>query len=519
MKRLFSFLLFALFAFCACDNGRPIDEKSQTLRINFVNGDPPSLHPHVGIDIRACTVQKAVFEGLMRLDSNGMPQPAAASSVEISPDRLTYTFTLRPHKWSNGESVTAFDFERTWKAAMLPNSDCRRAECFYPIKNAEKIKCGELSIEEVGIRALDASTLVVELENPTPYFLDLTAAPLFSPVYDEDEEPTIFNGAFIVDSWKREKMLCLVPNPHYWDRGSVKLHAIEVSMVQDPRTVLALFEEGSLDLTGDPFSPIPLEAKPGLLSQDLIKSKEVARTYNIYCNTDHSVLKNAKLRRALAMAINRRDLTDHVIFGQIPFRSPIPRCHSLVEETTFYQDGDLTKAKALFHEALEELGVTLAEFPPLVLQDSNQMEFRVIDQTVQRAWEEAFGIEVRLENNEVNILVSNLYKRNYQLAGCPRSALFNDPMYHLSFYRYGDSLVNWSGWDDKEYQDLLTLAETTPDSSVRNQALLRAEKILLEEMPVIPVYVHNYHYLQKEELDGVLFTDLGYLDFKHARFN
>jgi oligopeptide transport system substrate-binding protein len=239
MKPLYiGFLLVALifsgcYFFCKKigNKGNTVKETS-CLRINFQEGDPSSLHPHLGLDLRSHAVETALYEGLVRVDSDGTIIPTGAEKISISPSQKTYTFRLRPMQWSNGEEVTAFHFENAWKKALSPQSICARSDLFYPIKNAEKAKKGEVPVEEIGVQALDSKTLVVELENPAPYFLDLLFSPIFSPLYDDSLEPSVFNGPFIISTWKRKESLELVANPYYWDKENVRLQRIHISLVE-----------------------------------------------------------------------------------------------------------------------------------------------------------------------------------------------------------------------------------------------------------------------------------------------
>ena len=176
--KLSKFLLVAgimasctLFFFLSKEKGQHKEKFSQHLRVNLSEGDPTSLHPHLAADIRSRILGKALFEGLTRLTPKGKGELAAAEKVDVNDSFTRYVFSIRPHEWSNGEPVTAYQFEKSWKQAIHPDSICARGDLFYIIKNAKKAKRNELSLENVGIQALDEKTLVVELEHPAPYFL------------------------------------------------------------------------------------------------------------------------------------------------------------------------------------------------------------------------------------------------------------------------------------------------------------------------------------------------------------
>ncbi|MGE5196178.1 MAG: ABC transporter substrate-binding protein, partial [Anaerolineae bacterium] len=185
------------------------------LRINLQEGDPLSLHPHQSVEVRCLALQKALFEGLTRNNEKDQIELAAAEKVEVSPEQTVYTFTLRPHLWSNGKPVTAYHFENAWKKALSPTEICFRPEFFYVIKNARAAKLGTLPLDQVGLKAIDERTLRVELEHPAPYFLNLVSNPMFSPLFDHEKEPKVFNGPFLLKTWQRNVALELISNPGY----------------------------------------------------------------------------------------------------------------------------------------------------------------------------------------------------------------------------------------------------------------------------------------------------------------
>ncbi len=233
------------------------------MTINLQEGEPHSLNPYVGVDLRSRCIYLGLFEPLMRKNSQGILEFAAAKSLEIDPTQKIYTFHIRPHFWSNGAPVTSSHFANAWRYALSPSSYCIRSDLFYSIKNGEKVKKGELPLEDLKIFTPDEQTLVVELDHPTPFFLDLTATSFFSPLYAIAEaEPKIFNGPFIVGDHVPDQKLTFVQNPHYWDADSIQLQEIYFTMVRDPMTALAMYEKGDLDVVGDPFSSLPLDAIP-----------------------------------------------------------------------------------------------------------------------------------------------------------------------------------------------------------------------------------------------------------------
>ncbi|MCB1181332.1 MAG: peptide ABC transporter substrate-binding protein [Chlamydiia bacterium] len=487
------------------------------LRLNLQEGDPATLHPHRGLSLQCVSLEKALYEGLTRLNHEGIPDLALAKAYEVSPCKTIYTFYLRESKWSNGANVTAHHFEAAWKEALKPDADCLRSEFFYPIKHAQKAKEGKLSLDAVGVTAADDYTLVVVLENPTPYFLELTSAPLYSPLYDATVvEPTVFNGPFQIKIWERENHLCLTKNPYYWDSQSVLIEGIDVAMVKDPETALAMYEQDAIDCVGDPFGTLPFDVLPHYAALGSLKKHQVSRVYWLVFNTEEFPFNSVNMRKAISYAIDRTSLSEHVLFDQTPHMSPVPVSFSRLNENRIDHQLNHRLANAHFEMALEEFGLTRETFPCLILSSPNTPGDRKISATLQRFLEKTLEIKVKLRGGELKSYLTDLYQHNFEFGGSLKSALYGDPLYFLLFFRQKNERINWSAWEDKRYQELLELAQSTAEQDEREVYLIEAEKILVDQMPATSLYVQNYFYLEHERVKGIYFTHLGYVDFKHV---
>lgn len=520
MKHLFQLgLLLSLLASCdsRCKEAKNATPLHQTLRINFQDGDLPSTHPHIGIDYRIRSLQSALFEGLTRMDPEGNVQPASADSIFVSDDKTCYTFTIRPSFWSNAAPLTAHHFANAWEKAIAYGSSCLRPDLFYIIKNAEKIKKGDLPLSESGIRVIDSQTLEIELEHPAPYFLELISNPMFSPLFDEKEEPVVFNGPFVIDTWKKDNLISLKKNPHYWDSSSVSLEKIEILVVTDPLTAFQLFEKGEIDWIGSPFSCLPNDMIPACERTGMLKKKEVARIFWLYCNNQTPPFNNSLIRKALSYSINRRDIVDHVLIGQQTASAPLPTSLSLLKADTLPEQGDPTLALKFFNEGLVELGLQAQAFPKITLSHSHITGQRQLAEIIQSNWQTTLGVTVVLEGTEWNHFFSNLSRGNFEIGGCIKSALFRDPIYHLELLQDKTLSYNVGRWEDPEYKDLLQQARETTDSAGRANLLGQAERILLEQMPVIPIYSETYLYMIRPHIQGVVIHDLGHVDFKWVK--
>lgn len=506
---IFSFLAIAFFG---CKSTQNDASKRQIIKIN-IQGDPASLHPFLGVDFNCRCLQNALFEGLTRINGDGEAELAAAEAIEISKDQLRYTFRLRELKWSNGEEVKASHFVDSWKRGISKNSPCLRADLFYVIKNAKSAKKGDVPLDAVGISAPDDKTIVVELIHPTPYFLDLTANPLFSPLYDNSETPTVFNGPFTLKHWEHEKVLILESNPYYWDQDHVALKEIIVAMVKDPNTALLMFEKGEIDWIGNPFTLLPLDAIPHLQKFGKIHTKKISGVYWLSCNTKEHYLSSIKIRKALSYALNRKLIAETVLHGETPCQSVTPP-FSLFDEEELHFDGDIAQAQKLFDEGLKELNLTKETFPKIGLSHSDVPGQKSLMEAIAREWEKTLGIKVELSGSEWNVFSDNLGTRQFEIGGCISYFLYNDPLYALDFFKEISHRHNSSSWENKEYQKLLDQAVVEIDLNKRKEYLKKAETILLDEMPVIPLYVVNNKYMLNERVKNVYISDLGHVDFK-----
>lgn len=520
LKKYFFVALFA-FVVSSCSDNTEISEKnnvvispgSQVLKIN-IQGDPRALHPHLGVDLNCRSVQKALYEGLTRLAPEEVVELALAQKVDISEDHTVYTFTLRPSVWSNGEKVTAFHFEKAWKSALSPVSGCLRADLFYVIKNAKKAKKRLVSFDQVGIHALDDSTLVVELENPTPYFLDLLSLPIFAPLWDASNDPKVFNGPFIVASWEHEKCLTLERNPQYWDKEHVQLSKIVFSLVHDPNTAFLMYEKNELDWAGSPFTMLPSDVIAPLEQEHLIKSQPVAGVYWFCLNTQLFPLTSAKIRKSLSLAIDRDAISKHVLYGETPTYSLMPLNFRLIDPSEHCLDTDIALAKKYFEEGLKELDLTKEKFPTLQLSHNDVPGQKKLAEAVAVQWKKILGINIELSGAEWNSFFDSLGSRQYQIGGCIWFSTFNDPICTLSFFKDRTHRYNAPQWENSRYKELLELADNSTDVIVRKEYLREAELILLEEAPVIPVFISHHKYISHDYVKGIYIAPTGLVDFK-----
>ncbi|WP_194848023.1 peptide ABC transporter substrate-binding protein [Candidatus Neptunochlamydia vexilliferae] len=502
------------------------DKSEQTLRISLVS-DVQSMDISQSHDTNSEQVISLVFEGLMRKDSNGVPQLALAKEVIISEDQKTYTFHLRETKWSDGTPLTAHDFEYSWKRSMDPHSKfvCRSPYYFYDIKKGKASLKGEVSSQEVGVRAIDPNTLVVDLEHPTPYFLELTTLSFFFPIPKHIAEnnpkwgttiPLICNGPFHPDHWKRNDSIHLTKNLHYWDCSHVYLDGISISIINDPLTTLFMFEKGELDWVGSPFVRVSYDTSSETLNQEY----DDVLIYWFNINTQKYPFNHQKIRQALSYAIDRKSIVSNVFHqAGIPRASILPPAITLSEKPLF-QDNDPNQAKKLFEEALYELNLTRKTFPEITLSYVANVEIHHrIAQAIQDQWRDALGIhKVTLKQTEWNIHYDALCRGDYDVGFLAWNVSVLDPIFILEIFRNRDNTNNTSFWEDPHYITLLDQAKASLSPVQRTHLLKQAEEHLLEQMPVIPICSLKKRFAKNPTLKGETLLPLQLIDFKSAYF-
>lgn len=526
IQKLHFFLIPLCLLICvACRQPKPpLAQQSSTLRISM-EGDPQTLDPRRVRDLATTTIIHMLYEGLMRAQANGQLAPALAETVSISPDQKTYTFKLRQSAWSDGQPVTAYDFEQTWKSLLDPQFPSPNAYQFYMIRGAQAAKEGLTSTDQIGIQALDDSTLVVELEQPTPYFLYLTSASFFYPVHPSlrqqaaganalSESQIVTNGPFKLEKWSHHNELTAIPSSHYWDRHNVHLDRIQLVVLDNP-TALQLFQRKELDWTGSPLSTLSIDALASLKNQGQLEIMSAAGVYLFRVNTERSPFHHAKMRQAFALALNRKDLVEHVLQGnQQPAFGIVPPFFG--HGQPFFQDHDVSLARQLFQEALEELGFNRQNLPQVSISYTSNERAHKIAQVAQQQWKENLGIQVNLQSSEAKVYFDRLKNHDYQLGIGAWFADFYDPISFLDVFKFKDNGTNNTQWENSQYIQLLHQSSLTNQSSDRNQLLKEAENLMIKEMPIIPLFYSSYNYVKNPQLKGVYFSELGYLDFKNA---
>ncbi len=515
---LFTFIL-ALFGASCQKKEQSARREIQCVHLNLKN-EPATLDPRKGGDIISSHLHFLLFEGLVRLNKDDSITPALAKSFEISADRTVYTFLLRDAVWSNGMPITAFDFEKSWKDILDPSFPSPNAYLLYPIKNAEAAKQGKVPLCEVGIAAKDAKTFVVTLEKPTPYFLDLISFCAFFPVNQQiDEEypdwalnagkQYISNGPFILKEWKHNNEIVVVKNPLYWDQNRMRFNKIHFSMIDNETTALQMFENGELDMLGDPLSPLPIDALASLKKKTKVYTNPVGGTTMISFNVDAFPFNNAKIRKAFAYAIDRESIVKNITqMDEIVATNAIPPVLKNNRYRAFFKDGDTTQAKTLLEEGMQELGITKEAFGSVVYYYTAAELNHKIAQAIQQQWQSALGVQIKIENLEHKILMDKLIKRDYAFAQSRWLVQYNDQMNILERFKSKMNSKNYSNWENPEFIRLLE--DSFYENGLKRAEILeKAEEIFLSEMPICPIYHWVMPYIVQPHLSNVGMTSIG----------
>jgi oligopeptide transport system substrate-binding protein len=517
---LYLFLIFMIFS-TGCQKKDNLNLRR--LNINF-NMDPKTLDPRKSGDLVSSAVLFLLSSGLTEATASGEIVPALAESYEISNDKKTYTFHIRKDaKWSDGTKITATDFEKSWKKAIDPNFPALCPQLFYPIKNVERAIKGDVPFSEVGINALDDKTLVVHLNSPTPYFLSLTSFCIYFPVpshivdknphWDSGKEPLICSGPFKLKKWNPTSDMTVEKNPHHWNAKNIWLNEIAINFVGDENTSLQMYENGQIDWVGALLSPLPIDSIASLKKSKEFSESAVGGTTFCTFNVEKFPFNNKNMRKAFGLAINRKAIIDNIIQGnEIIATRCIPPLLMTNKEISFLKDNDIEKAKEHLNLALNELGIKKEDLKITFTYGSN-ISHKKQAETLVENWKKLFGIPITLEQYEEKVLLDKLHKHQYQSALSHWIIQYRDPMNIFDRFKKKIHSKNYPQWENETYINLLNYSATCTDSSLREQVLEKAEELFLEEMPLSPIYHHNYKMLTKPHVKGLFIGPVGEVRF------
>jgi oligopeptide transport system substrate-binding protein len=481
--------------------------------LNIGNGtEPRDLDPHTVTGIPEFQITQNLFEGLVGKDPKTLePTPGVAESWKISKDRKTYTFKIRKNaKWTNGEPITASDFIYSWKRLLDPTTASEYAYQGYYIKSGKEFNQGQLKdASRLGLKSADPYTLEVTLENPTPYFLSLLYHHSLYPVHQVTvekygmrwtrQENIVSNGPFSLKKWKMNQVITLEKNPSYWDAGSVKLERVNFYAVEKSETEEKMFLTKKLHAT----ATVPTE-KIAPWTKDtsgVLKRHPYLGTYYYWINVNRAPMNNPLVRKALALAIDREKLVKYVVKGgQAPAESFTPPGTG-----GFHPKSHLPKDSSRVAEAKKLL--TQAGFPdgkglqPIEILYNTSESHKKIAEAIQQMWSENLGVHATLYNQEWKVFLDTQHSKNYMVSRAGWIADYNDPNTFLDMLTTGNG-NNHAGWSNSAYDSLIEKAAKELNPKKRHEIFQKAEDILLEELPVIPLYIYTRIYLLSPDVQG-----------------
>lgn len=505
-----------LFLLAACDPEQSnvrTGNAAQELYIG-IGTEPEGLDPHLVTGVTEHYVLLSLLEGLTTVHPKTLEiEPGVAERWEVSGDGREYTFYLDPEaRWSNGDPVTSDDFLFSFERILTPELGAPYAYMLYSIQNAEAFNKGKLTdFGEVGVRAPDPRTLQFTLESPTPYFLSLSTHYTWWPVHPPTvlahggmadriskwTKPDNFvsNGPFALKTWRLNHSIEVEKNAYYRDAHAVRLNAVHflpISMDTEERA----FRADQLHITST--VPIPRIDWYRENAPERLRFDTYLGVYYYLVNTAREPLDDPRVRKALAYSIDREALTEHVLkAGQEPaYHFTPPETGGYTAEAKLSYDPELAR------QLLADAGYPEGDgFPEFELLFNTSESHRTVAVAIQQMWKEELGIDISLYNQEWKVYLASRKERDFDLARAAWIGDYVDPNTFLSL-GVSDNGNNHSNWGNARYDALLREAALTQDPANRHQLFQRAEKILIDEMPVIPIYFYVRSTLIDEAVRG-----------------
>ena len=532
---LLGLMLVICLSIAGCTKGQSnVEEGNIEGILHWGNGtDPQELDPHVVTGVPEHHILSALLEGLVAKDPKTLlPIPAVAEEWSISSDKKTYIFKIRKSAlWSNGDSLTAHDFVWSWWRALQPKLGNQYAYMLFPIENAESFARGKITdFSRVGVKALSAYLLEVKLSNPTPYFLQLLDHYSMFPVHKKTiekfgkahERGTLWtrpgnfvgNGPFILKEWHLFRSIVVEKNLNYWDLKKVSLNGIKFHPIENVTTEERMFRMGQLHKTASvPIDKVKVYQKN---NPNLIKIHPYLGSYFYRFNTKIPHLNDKRVRKALAMSINRQQLTDRVTKGgETPaFTFTPPDTFGYSARAAFEFNPKMAR------DLMREAGYPNGEgFPVTELLYNTSEGHRKIAVAIQQMWKKNLGINITLSNQDWKVYLDSVNNGSYAIARAGWIGDYVDPNTFLNMW-ITDGGNNRTGWSDPYYDDLISQqAPVSLNKFDRYTIMAKAEAVLLENMPIIPIYIYNSKSLVHPSVKGIEPNILNYVLYKNIRLD
>ncbi|MDR7316803.1 peptide ABC transporter substrate-binding protein [Brevibacillus nitrificans] len=496
--------------------------------IYALSKEPEEMDPTLNVYARSSIVLQNLFRGLYKIDESGKkPVPSLAESYELDSTGTKYTFKLNKNaKWSDGKPVTAQDFEYSWKRVLNPDVASGAAFYLYYLKNGKAYNEKKASADEVGVKAVDESTLEVTLESPTPYFLELLCVTAYYPVrkdavekegWTKSPETYLTTGPFVLSELKPKEKYVLKKNPNYLEADKVKLDTLEIVFIESSEAELAAYTNDEIQVS-DNMTPEGMKRFEN--TPEFFSVPRIGMQYFDF-NASKKPFDDAKVRKAFSMAINREQIIKSIVqsvekpaFGFVPYGIP-----DGVQKDKEYRDvagnmftENVDEAKKLLAEAGYPDGQGIPEITMIVMASQSDKD---IAQALQSMWKQNLGVNVNIETFESKVYWDEIENGSFNIASDGWTGDYPDPMTNLDIFES----VNASDdirWSNPEYDRLLDENRKISDQAKRMENYAKAEKILADEMPLMPLRFYEDQFLAKPNVKGVLKNYIGHTIFEYA---
>ncbi|HAM73095.1 MAG TPA: peptide ABC transporter substrate-binding protein [Verrucomicrobiales bacterium] len=500
--------LALLIGFPGC---APREPRADIVIIN--GGEPETLDPAICTGQPDGRVAAGLWEGLTRTDpSSAEPQPAIAERWEISPDGRVYTFHLRTNAvWSTGEPITAEDVVYSWRRVVNPATAADYAGQLFFVRNGEEIASGKISDpSRLGVEALDPHRLRVELVEPTAFFLDLCAFRTLAVVPRKTIErygdrwllakPLPTSGPYTLEAWRVNDKIRLRRNPRHWDAANIRNEVIDMIHLESAMTSLNLFERHQADIIWDK-TLIPMELVDILRTRPYTHTFNYLATYFVRFNVTRPPFNDVRVRRALAMAVDKRRITTHIMHGGERVASAIVPPGTAGYEPPDGLPYDPAEARRLLAEAGYPGG---KGFPPFEYLTNTARQHEQVAVELQEMWKRELGITMELHNTEWKVFLADQSRVNFDLSRSSWVGDYNDPNTFLDMFMSSNG-NNRTGWKNPRYDELMKQGNALTDRARRAALLREAERILVEQdLPVLPLFFYvGITLYRPEEYDGI----------------
>jgi ABC-type oligopeptide transport system substrate-binding subunit len=495
-------LLILLTSLAGCSGNK--DRPYQSFR--FADSEPEYIDPNMCTEAAGLRVLLNLFEGLTAPPpDDGPPRPGMATHWDQDDTGTVWTFHLRQDaKWSDGVPLTAHDFVYSWRRAVDPATGSKVSQYMWYVRNGRAITSGRLDPSQLGVTALDDHTLMVELEEPTAYVLELLAFSGFAPVPKHlvEEAGTdwvrpatiVTNGPYVLDEWVPLDHITLLKNPLYHDADQVRLEQIDVYISDDSATRYKMYVAGEVDWVYHlPSAYIPhLKRK-----RDDFHISDYLSTYYYMCNLERAPFDDPNVRKALNLAIDKDSLVRYVVKGdQRPATSLVPRMPGYTAPVG--PEYDPEQARRMLADAGYPNGVG---FPEIEISFNTMDNHKLLAQAIQEMWKRELNIEVSLQNMEWKVFLKKQQVGDYDVSRSGWIGDYNDPMTFLEIW-VCDASNNHTGYCNPDYDAMLNQARGELDHRQRMAYLHEAEEVLLKDMPILPIYFYTQPYLLSEDIRG-----------------